>query len=109
MGMDEQWASCYPYRSVTKKGSQVEIQVRVRNHLGEAAEAKAELRCPTDWVATPVFLSAVVEKKSNGTLKFKLAIPKDAPAGRYVVTANVVFAGKDYGEIAEAVVDIGEQ
>jgi uncharacterized protein YfaS (alpha-2-macroglobulin family) len=50
--------------------------------------------------------SITIDKKSEGALGFTVAIPEDAAAGRYTVTANVVFAGNNYGEIAEGIVDV---
>ena len=106
MGFDEQWASCYPYRTITKRGSEISLAVQIRNHLGRAVEAKADLRCPEDWKVTPRIQSATIEAKSTGRLEFKVTLPEKVEPGRYIITGNVTFAGKDYGELAEAVVDV---
>ncbi len=106
MGMDEQWASLYPYRAKAKPGSDVSLMVRVRNRLATSAEAEADIRCPARWSVTPRSQRARIEKKSNRQLDFKITVPEDAEPARYVLTANIVFAGKDYGEIAEAIVDV---
>ena len=109
MGMDEQWAHFYPYRTVAAKGSEISLAVNVRNHLDRSAEAKADLRCPAEWRATPSLQSTIIERKSDGSLGFKIALPESTAPGRYVITANVIFAGRDYGEIAEAIVDVDTQ
>ena len=105
-GMDEQWAHCYPYRSVVRGGATVGLAVRVRNHLGRAAEAEVEIRYPTDWQVGTVRSATTIAGKKTGQCLFELSVPEAVQAGRYVVTANVVFAGRDWGEVAEAIIDV---
>ncbi len=109
MGMDEQWASFYPYRTITKPGSEIPLAVQVRNHLSHPAKATARLRLPTGWEATSQSLMANVKRKSTARMHFKIVIPEDIRAGRHIVTADITFAGKDYGEVPEAIVDVEDR
>jgi len=106
MGMDEQWASFYPYRSIAREDSQITVAVQVRNHLDRPAEAQVELRYPSGWQVRPPIQNTTIEKKMPKMLKFKIRIPRQISPARYIITANVVFAGKDYGELGEAIIDI---
>ena len=117
MGFDDQWASCYPYRTIASRGTQIPLEVRIRNHLAAKADAQIDLSCPDGWkvdLSSPVDRkmkpnsgTATIKAKSDGQVEFKVTIPDKVKAGRYVITANVIFAGKDYGELAEAIIDIG--
>jgi glyoxylase-like metal-dependent hydrolase (beta-lactamase superfamily II) len=108
MGMDEQWASFYPYRSITQPGRQIAVSLRARNHLGQQATLKADLRGPADWILSPAFRTSQIRRKADESLDFTVTVPGGTAPGRYVLTANVILAGTDYGEIAEAIVDVQE-
>jgi len=109
MGMDEQWASFYPYRTKANSGTEISLAVQIRNHLAQSAAVTADLRFPAGWSVAPRSQTATIKRKATHRLNFKIATPKNATPGRYILTANIVFAGRDYGELPEALIDVEDR
>jgi len=84
------------------------VEVRVRNHLTRDGEAQIEIHVPEGWKISPEWQTVNIVAKQTSRAEFVISIPDDDdPGGTTILTSNVVFAGRDWGEIGEMVVDHG--
>ncbi len=105
-GVDTNWASFYPYRVLAEAGETVTTEVRIRNHSDHATTATVAPILPEGWGSKPAERTIKVGPKKAGAAKFRLTIPDGDPLPlRTVITANVVFDGTNFGELADMVID----
>jgi len=108
IGTDPNWVHMYPFHVITTPGEKIDVEVRVRNHLSQNSEAQIEIHAPEEWKVSPKQRTISAIAKQTSRAKFTITIPEDAdPEGVTVLTSNVVFAGRDWGEIGEMVIDHG--
>ena len=103
-GLDPSWVRAYPYRQAVLPGQPVTLEAKIYNHAGSAREASVELRAPLGWQvekASPVTLAPHTE----GVIRLKAVAPANPSQRRDVLGLAVHFAGRDLGELAEAIVD----
>jgi glyoxylase-like metal-dependent hydrolase (beta-lactamase superfamily II) len=104
--LDPRFAVLRPYRSASAPGGRVELELRVTNLGPEPARLETVLDAPPGWTADRPSASATVARGTEAVLPFALSVPPDAASGRYVVTADVTFAERRWGQLAEALVDV---
>src|SRR5690606_30833425 len=108
LALDADFLRFDPYRSRTTAGSRVALRVAIRNHFPGVQSARVSLVLPAGWTAAPEAGEAQVPPGGEEWLDFQIEIPPDAETPRrYVVTAACEFAGIDFGEVHEALVEIG--
>jgi glyoxylase-like metal-dependent hydrolase (beta-lactamase superfamily II) len=104
--LDPNFATLYPYRSAPAPGGTLALELRVTNHGAAAAEARAALALPPGWSAEPAAAAAPVGPGGTAILPFAVAVPAGA-AGRHVVCADLTLGERRFGQVAEALVDVG--
>jgi glyoxylase-like metal-dependent hydrolase (beta-lactamase superfamily II) len=108
MGFDPYWVRVEPYLVRAKPGGEVSCRVVVRNHLSQPAPVSVSLKVPEGVIATPAELSGRVEGDAEGSFGFTLACDEGMKPGRRVLGVDVTFADRHYGELTEAIIEVGE-
>jgi glyoxylase-like metal-dependent hydrolase (beta-lactamase superfamily II) len=103
-GLDEQWARLSPYEVRGEPGQVLELEAVVFNHARSAQDLLLRLHLPDGWKADRATYRLKLEAKTEGAVSMRIT-PAGAPA-RYIVTADVEFAGQRLGQWVEAVVTI---
>jgi glyoxylase-like metal-dependent hydrolase (beta-lactamase superfamily II) len=94
-----------PYRSAVAPGATVALEVSVRNPFGREATAGVALVVPDGWPAVPA-QEVELEARAEALLRFELAAGL-RPAVRARVAADLTVDGTPFGQVAEALVDVG--
>jgi len=50
--------------------------------------------------------ATTVEPGAESVVPFSVSVPADAASGRHVITADITLAGRRWGQLAEALVDV---
>jgi len=124
MGFDPYWVRLEPYlirlrgrRSaasadevvrVRPAGRRVECNLIVRNHLPVPTEVKLVLDLPEGLSAQPIRAQGEVAAGAERAFSFVLKCADVVKPGRRAIGGDVTFAGHRYGELTEAVVEVGE-
>jgi glyoxylase-like metal-dependent hydrolase (beta-lactamase superfamily II) len=103
--LDPNFATLYPYRSSTKPGEGLVLELRVTNHGARAADARASLAVPPGWPADPPEAVLTIAAAETGVLRFTVTVPPDA-AGRNVLCADLTLGERRFGQVTEALVDV---
>jgi len=104
--LDPNFATLYPYRSARRPGERFDLELRVTNHGMRAAGTRAVLALPPGWAADPGEASAEIGAGATGVLRFAVSVPADA-AGRAVLCADLTLGDRRFGQVTEALVDVG--
>ena len=105
-GTDCRWVHFYPYRSIVRPGETVAVQVRIRNHYAKPQPARIRLVGPKGWRFTPTSRNLHIPARSEAAANFLVRVPRQVPPGRrFPLCADVHFAGRYHGEVAEALVE----
>lgn len=108
IGVDNNWASFYPYQVETGPGDTLQYELRLRNWIARPSHIKAAIIVPENWVTVPKALALVVPAQSESSAKFAVKIPKseDRVGRRFVLTADIWRDGAHLGELTEALVNM---
>jgi hypothetical protein len=108
IGVDNNWASFYPYQAEAVPGQTIEYELRIRNWIYRRSQVRAEIRTPEGWTAGPASVTLDIPPKSEAVGRFVLHIPKSEASKnrRRVLTADVWRDGTHLGEITEALVNM---
>lgn len=108
IGVDNNWASIYPYQAEAGPGSEIPYELRIRNWLYHKSRLKVELRVPESWSVEPASLELEIPAKSESVARFVVKIPllEKRANRRLVLAADVWRDGDRLGEITEALVNM---
>ena len=101
-GLDEHWVRADPFEQDVQPGQAASLSVIVTNHSSAERDVTCGLVLPPDWPAVPVG-KAIIPARTDRAIDFVVAVPPDAPAGRYVIPIVVEYAGRRLGQFREAV------
>ena len=93
-GIDENWASFFPYAASAKPGQPIEFDLRITRHSKDPVTIVP--RVPPGWKA-----------HLSGT-RIRVAAPAGAPAGLHVITADVAVGPWIFEAFAEALVTVNK-
>jgi glyoxylase-like metal-dependent hydrolase (beta-lactamase superfamily II) len=85
-GLDEQWASFYPYAQNAIRGESVETEVRVWNHSTVERTFTVQLQAPI--AGTIPAKSVTIPARERASISFTIPLPSDV-ANLFVVTADI--------------------
>jgi glyoxylase-like metal-dependent hydrolase (beta-lactamase superfamily II) len=107
-GIDEQWASIYPYSQKTSPGGSVEYSVRIFNH-SDVAKTFTLTPDKTDGInVKPGMASVVIGPNSEGKQSFKVTISEKAAMGVSLLFVSIKFDGWDLRQWCEGLVEISQ-
>jgi len=104
-GMDYRWTHFYPYRSISKAGEPMQVELVVRNHLFIPALVDIELRHPQSLNCKSAVRQVNIEPKTQVAIPFELTREVESENQRMVITADLTINGQRLGEVTEALID----
>jgi glyoxylase-like metal-dependent hydrolase (beta-lactamase superfamily II) len=108
IGLDNNWASFYPYQVEAKPGDTLRYELRIRNWIYRTSHVKAVIVVPENWVAVPESVDLMVPAKSESSATFAVKIPRSEGRlnRRFVLTADIWRDDEHLGELTEALVNM---
>jgi glyoxylase-like metal-dependent hydrolase (beta-lactamase superfamily II) len=103
-GIDERWATFYPYGNVMKPGETREVEVRLTNHSPIQRTFKVS---PHDHRGTKVLsspASTTLDPRAEGVVKVKIQAPK--MPGVYIVTADIDSKDMHFRDWVETIIEV---
>ena len=103
-GIDERWATFYPYGNIFKPGETREIEVRLSNHSPVKRTFKIT---PRDHRGAEVLSgprSVTLASRADGAVKVKIKAPMEK--GVYVITADIDSKGMHFRDWVEAIIEV---
>jgi glyoxylase-like metal-dependent hydrolase (beta-lactamase superfamily II) len=107
-GLDPHWARCHPYEQAVSAGASATLRVEFTNHSSEAREVVCEPVLPSRWRATVAPQCAVVAAKGEGSVVFRLPVPRDVAPQRAVIPVDITYGGRRLGQFREAILVVEE-
>ncbi|MEO3778716.1 MBL fold metallo-hydrolase [Micromonospora sp. B11E3] len=98
-------ARILPYRSVVTGGESLEFEVEVRNPYRRRAALRVDLVTPGGWRVSPRSREVKVDALGEETVRFTV-LPAPGATRRARLAANLTVDGRDFGQQAEALVDV---
>ncbi|MEV0330730.1 MBL fold metallo-hydrolase [Micromonospora echinospora] len=100
-------ARIMPYRSVTTGGTALTFEVEVRNPFRRRSPLRVDLMAPDGWKVTPRQREVTVDALGEASLAFAVVPPVGSPPQRRVrLAVNLTAGDRDFGQQAEALVDL---
>jgi glyoxylase-like metal-dependent hydrolase (beta-lactamase superfamily II) len=108
IGLDNNWASFYPYQVEAGPGDTLRYELRIRNWIYRPSHIKAAIVLPERWVSDPVCVDLTVPAKSVSSAPFAVKTPSSEARlnRRFVLTADIWRDGEHLGELTEALVNV---
>jgi hypothetical protein len=103
-GIDERWATFYPYGNVMKPGETREVEVRLTNHSPIRRTFKIT---PHDHRGTKVLsepVSTTLNSRAEGAVKVRIQAPRQL--GVYVITADIDSKGMQFRDWVETIIEV---
>ena len=103
-GIDERWATFYPYGNNFKPGETREVEVRISNHSPIRRTFKIT---PRDHRGAKVLSgpqSTTLTSRADGAVKVKIQAPKEK--GVYVITADIDSKGMHFRDWVETIIEV---
>ena len=108
IGVDNNWASFYPYQAEAGPGDTLQYELRIRNWMAKPSHIDAVIIVPESWVTVPgtVALTVPAKSESSATFTVKVPISEERSNRRSVLTADIWRDGEHLGELTEALVNL---
>jgi glyoxylase-like metal-dependent hydrolase (beta-lactamase superfamily II) len=98
-------ARVHPYRSVVGGGEAQPLEVEVRNPFRHPCVLRVDLVVPGGWRAEPGHREVEVGALGEACVRFEV-VPPEGERRRARVAANLTAGDRDFGQQAEALVDV---
>ena len=103
-GIDERWATFYPYGTTLRPGEMREVEVRLVNHSPVARKFTVTPRALRGLQILGGAKSITLASRGEGAVKVKIRAPKKP--GVYVITADVDSKGMHFRDWVETVIEV---
>ena len=103
-GIDERWATFYPYGNVMKPGETREVEVRISNHSPVKRTFKVTPRDHLGAKALGGPQSVSLASRADGKVKVKIQAPKEN--GVYVITASIDSKDMHFHDWVETIIEV---
>jgi glyoxylase-like metal-dependent hydrolase (beta-lactamase superfamily II) len=100
-GLDEHWLRAEPFEQDARPGEVVSLDVVVTNHASAPRLASGQPIVPRGWETRPV-VRAVVPRRTERALSFRIPVPAEAKPGLRVIPIAVELAGRKLGQFRAA-------
>lgn len=109
VGMDPSPVEIYPYQSFVTPGESCRYELRARNHRNKTVALTIVLMLPEGWTCQPEVAHLSVEGHGEARSSVEIKIPHGfrTVQQRIAIAADVLADGRYLGQIAEAVIDVG--
>jgi glyoxylase-like metal-dependent hydrolase (beta-lactamase superfamily II) len=108
-GLDEQWATIYPYGQGVTPGGSLEYSVKIFNHSGAARTFTLQPVKTEGFYTEPGKASIVIGPQSEGKQSFKVSVAKNTTPGNSLLSVSVKFDGWDLREWCEELIEISPE
>jgi glyoxylase-like metal-dependent hydrolase (beta-lactamase superfamily II) len=98
-------ARVLPYRSAVAGGESLRLGIEVRNPFRRSCPLRVRLVAPAGWEVSPVRAEVEVGPLGEATVPFTV-VPPPGRVRRARLAANLVVGDRDFGQQAEALVDV---
>jgi glyoxylase-like metal-dependent hydrolase (beta-lactamase superfamily II) len=98
-------ARVMPYRSAVEGGESLEFEVEVLNPFRNRTTLRVDLVVPDGWRVTPGHREAEAGPLAQAVVRFTV-VPPPGRRRRARVAANLIAGDRDFGQQAEALVDV---
>jgi glyoxylase-like metal-dependent hydrolase (beta-lactamase superfamily II) len=104
------WVRLLPYVANARGGDSVRYRILARNNLERRAAIGARLIAPPGWSAGSEGGEIELDRGGRGEITLSVAVPRDVPSRRYLITAEITVDGQSHGPVPEAVLIVeGEE
>ena len=103
-GIDERWATFYPYGNVMRPGETKEVEVRISNHSPVARRFKVSPRSIQSVEVLDGPKSVKLESRKDGNVTFRIRAPEKK--GVYLITADVDSKDMPFRDWLETIVEV---
>ncbi|MCW5978033.1 MAG: MBL fold metallo-hydrolase [Bryobacteraceae bacterium] len=103
-GLDDNWARLAPYEFRAEPGRPFQLRAVVFNHARSAQQLIVRPHLPAGWTSDRNAYRLRLNSKSEGAAS--LAVTPSATPGRFVITADIDFAGMRLGRWVEAIAHV---
>jgi glyoxylase-like metal-dependent hydrolase (beta-lactamase superfamily II) len=100
-------ARILPYRAVLRDGEHLDLDVEVRNPLRERCRLRVDLVVPAGWRVAPARREVEVDALAEECVHFTVVPAPGTTCRRARLAANLTAGDRDFGQQAEALVDVG--
>jgi hypothetical protein len=108
MGFDPNWISFKPIRVIKAPGSEFRTNLVVRNYLNKISSIEFELNLPDNWKTDIKNSKRNISSNTFEEIPISIKIPQDEdPEGRTIITANIIWNGRNLGPFPDLMVDHG--
>jgi hypothetical protein len=98
-------ARILPYRSAVSGGESLDFEVEVRNPFRQPSELRIDFVVPEGWKVSPAHREVEAVGLGEIVMHFTV-VPPPGPRRRARVAANLTAGDRDFGQQAEALVDV---
>lgn len=108
IGVDNNWASFYPYQAEAGPGDTIHYELRIRNWIYRDSHVRAAIRFPEGWIVMPSVVELDIPAKSQAAARFEVRVPSSEKRlnRRFVLTADIWRDGEHLGEVTEGLVNM---
>ncbi|HEY0696181.1 MAG TPA: MBL fold metallo-hydrolase [Micromonospora sp.] len=99
-------ARMLPYRSTLSYGKALDLAVAVRNPFRRRCRLRVDLVVPQGWQVSPGHREVEVDALGSERVQFDVLPPAGQTVRRARIGANLTVDGRDFGQQAEALVDV---
>jgi hypothetical protein len=103
-GIDERWATFYPYGTTLRPGETREVEVRIINHSPVKRKFTVTPRVRRGVLILSDAKSITLATRGEGAVKVKIRAPNKP--GVYVITGDVDSKGMHFRDWVETVIEV---
>ncbi|MDG1832449.1 MAG: hypothetical protein P8J63_04415, partial [Verrucomicrobiota bacterium] len=103
-GIDERWATFYPYGTTLRPGETREVEVRIINHSPVKRKFTVTPRVRRGVLILSDAQSITLATRGEGAVKVKIRAPNKP--GVYVITGDVDSKGMHFRDWVETVIEV---
>jgi glyoxylase-like metal-dependent hydrolase (beta-lactamase superfamily II) len=105
-GIDEQWASIYPYGQESAPGRQVEVAIKLLNHSAKRTTFTVHMNAPAGFEIEPATLTVTANPRQEAEARLRIRVPSSASASIHVITADIRFGPWDLRQWCEGLIKV---
>lgn len=108
-GIDEGWARFYPYARQVHPGERFQLALRIMNHSPSEQEYRVHLHLPPGWSTDATDSRPLrILPRQEGSMIVQIEVPKDAPGGQHLLTADLAWGRWELREWTESLVTVAD-
>jgi glyoxylase-like metal-dependent hydrolase (beta-lactamase superfamily II) len=107
IGVDNSWASLYPYQAEADPGDTIHYELRIRNWINRPSHLRVVIRSPQGWtVPSAVEIDVTAKGEAAGSFDVKIPRSENRLNRRFALTADIWRDGEHLGEVTEGLINM---